>query len=108
MLDIAEHVFQLIAQRLKNLNKSVRECFEGVSQIVDFEYEGEQNVEIIPAEEFLQIIKELGIADLGDLEIACLMRVLSKPELNHAVTMYELQMVMANFGIEVDPNDEED
>ena len=46
MLDIAEHVFQLIADRLKKLKSSVRKAFGKKCEILD-EFEGEYNVEIV-------------------------------------------------------------
>ncbi len=36
---------------------------------------------------------------LGELEIACLMRVLSKPEIEHCIVINELALVLENFGI---------
>jgi hypothetical protein len=41
----------------------------------------------------------LGIAELSELEVACLMRVLSKPEIDHAILLSELILVLENFGI---------
>lgn len=45
----------------------------------------------------------MGITYLTELEIACLLRVLSKPELKHAIVLSELSMVLVNFGL---PEDE--
>lgn len=42
---------------------------------------------------------ELGITDLTDLEIACLMRVLAKPELGNAIIVNEFALIMENFGV---------
>jgi hypothetical protein len=39
---------------------------------------------------------------LGELEIACLMRVLSKPEIEHCIVVNELALVLENFGIKSD------
>lgn len=36
---------------------------------------------------------------LSELEYACLMRVLSKPEINHSIVLSELNLVLENFGI---------
>lgn len=36
---------------------------------------------------------------LSELEVACLMRVLSKPEIDHAILLNELNLVLENFGI---------
>jgi hypothetical protein len=47
----------------------------------------------------------LNIAELSELEVACLMRVLSKPELDHAILLNELILVLENFGIPKESND---
>ena len=46
MLDIAESVFQLIADRLKAQNVSVRKAFGKRCQVVE-EFEGETNVVVV-------------------------------------------------------------
>jgi hypothetical protein len=46
MLDIAENVFQVIADRLRQLNISLRRAFHKKLSIVD-EFEGETNVIVI-------------------------------------------------------------
>lgn len=38
------------------------------------------------------------MGDLSQLEVACLLRVLSKPELNHAIVFNELYLILMNFG----------
>jgi len=64
------------------------------------EFEDEKDVEIVEADDFISVLEQqLGITDLPQLEIACLMRVLSKPELNHSIVLGEIEMVMNNFGI---------
>ena len=49
----------------------------------------------------------LGIAELSELEVACLMRVLSKPEIDHAILLSELILVLENFGIQRVPEEED-
>jgi len=56
-------------------------------------------VELISPIGFLESIKNLGIMDLEELEVACLMRVLTKPNLDNAILLKELQIIMENFGI---------
>ena len=68
------------------------------------EFDGEYNVEIVQARDFLDSLRQLGVVELSELEIACLMRVLSKPEIDHAVVLGELQMVMENFGLQESHN----
>lgn len=101
MLDIAESVFHTIAEKLKSLGKSVRGAFGKACTIID-EFEGEENVEILSAQKFLECLKNIELTQLSQLEVACLMRVLTKPEIQHSVVLNELQMVMENFGLTVD------
>ena len=49
---------------------------------------------------FLEGIKELGVIDLEEVEVACLMRVLTKPNLDNAILVKELVQIMENFGIQ--------
>jgi hypothetical protein len=48
---------------------------------------------------FLEGIKGLGIIDLEEVEVACLMRVLTKPQLDNHILLSELIQIMENFGI---------
>ena len=48
---------------------------------------------------FLEGIKEIGVIDLEEIEVACLMRVLTKSDLNNAILLKELIVIMENFGI---------
>ena len=48
MLDIAESVFYIIADRLKQLNKTVKQVFGKLCTVID-EFEGEKDVEVISA-----------------------------------------------------------
>ena len=61
------------------------------------EFEGEQNVEVMTADDFLTRCYEIGMPELEPVQIACLMRVLGKPELANAIRLNELQQLMANF-----------
>jgi len=62
MLDIAESIFNAIAQILLKHNLSVREAFhiQGLVHVLE-EFEGESNVELIAAEDFLGRIYQLGM-----------------------------------------------
>jgi len=57
---------------------------------------------VIQAADFLDALRfePLSIAELSELEVACLMRVLSKPEIDHAIMLSELNLVLENFGIQ--------
>lgn len=47
----------------------------------------------------LEGIKALGIEDLSEKEVAYLMRVLNKPELDGAIVMPEFLQIMENLGL---------
>lgn len=57
---------------------------------------------------FLEGVKELGINDLTEMEAACLLRVLTKPELDNAVILNELALIMENFGVVANYEDDDD
>lgn len=48
---------------------------------------------------FLDCLREIGIQELSELEVACLFKVLSKPEMEHKIMLHELMIVMENFGV---------
>ncbi len=56
---------------------------------------------------FLEGVKELGVTDLEEVEVACLMRVLTKADLENAILLRELIVIMDNFGIQDDNRGEE-
>ena len=54
---------------------------------------------------FLEGVKALGIDNLEEIDVACLMRILTKPDLENAILLQELIIIMENFGIQ-DANNE--
>jgi hypothetical protein len=74
--------------------------------IIKEEIEG-TTLELLAPIGFLEGIKELGITDLEEVEVACLMRVLTKPNLENAILLKELIVIMENFGIYDDEGEEE-
>jgi hypothetical protein len=56
-------------------------------------------IELLSPIGFLEGIKELNITDLEEVEVACLMRVLTKPDLDNAILLRELIVIMENFSI---------
>ena len=52
-------------------------------------------------------IKELGIDDLTEKEIAYLLRVLTKPELDGAIVVPEFLQIMENLGLYDDDEDQD-
>lgn len=103
MLDVAEKCFVRIAQAIINRGQSVRQAFN--QYIIKEEIEN-TSLELLSPIGFLEGIKDLGIIDLEEVEVACLMRVLTKPNLENAILLKELIVIMENFGI-FDDEDEE-
>lgn len=49
---------------------------------------------------FLEALRnELKMEELSEIEVACLMRVLAKPELNNQIILNEFALIMENFGV---------
>ena len=61
------------------------------------DFEGEENVEVMTADDFITRCYEIGVHDLDQVQIQCLMRVLGKPDLSNAIRLNELEILMANF-----------
>ena len=99
MLDIAERCFMRIAEAILEANVSVRQAFQPF--IIREEFEGEY-LELLSPIGFLEGVKELGVTDLEEVEVACLMRVLTKADLENAILLRELIVIMDNFGIQDD------
>lgn len=104
MLDIAEKCFARIAEQLKVKGLSVEAAFERFVQME--EIEGEQMLLMSPVG-FLEAIRDLGIEDFEEIEVACLMRVLAKPNMDSAILLTELIVIMENFGIGDDEDQSE-
>ena len=62
MLDIAEAIFNMIAQCLMQRNLTVRQTFGGDDMIhVLSEFEGQDNVEVMTADDFITRCYEIGV-----------------------------------------------
>jgi hypothetical protein len=48
---------------------------------------------------FLEGLRALELTDFSELEIACLMNILAKPQLENSILVEELVQIMENFGI---------
>ena len=57
-------------------------------------------LELIMPEAFFECCKvDLNLKNFSDLEAACLMRVLAKPELDNSVILNEFALILENFGV---------
>ncbi len=97
MLDIAEHCFIRLAELMLSRSRSVRGLFTRYS--VPEQFPDGSILELMSPIAFLEGLKELGMDDLSEMEAACLLRVLTKPELESAIILNELVLIMENFGV---------
>lgn len=99
MLDIAEMCFVRMAEIMTKAGLTVRDTFSkyAVPEVLP---ESKTVLEMMLPSSFFEAVKhELKIKELSDLEIACMMRVLSKPELGNAIILNEFALIMENFGV---------
>ena len=94
-----------MADLLQSKGRTVRGIFTKYS--VPEVFPDRTVLELISPGGFMQGIKEVGIDDLQEFEMACLMRVLAKPELDNSVILNEFVMIMENFGV-LDHMEDED
>ena len=106
MLDVAEHCFIRIAELMIERNRSVRGLFTKYS--IPEQFPDGTILELMSPIAFLEGVKELGMDDLSEMEAACLLRVLTKPELESAIILNELILIMENFGVVDNYEEEED
>ena len=96
MIDIAENCLIKIAESLIAHNVSIKVLFQ--DEILTEEIEG-QKIELLMPISFLEGLKALQLTKFSELEIACLMNILAKPQLENAILVEELVQIMVNFGI---------
>lgn len=99
MLDIAEMCFVRMAEILLKQGTTVREAFSkyAVPEVLP---ESKTVLEMLLPSTFFEAVRtELRIKELSELEAACMMRVLSKPELGNAIILNEFALIMENFGV---------
>lgn len=106
MLDVAEHCFIRMAEMMIERNRSARTIFTKYS--VPEQFPDGTILELMSPIAFLEGVKEVGMEELSEMEAACLLRVLAKPELENAIILNEFTMIMENFGVPDTYDDEED
>lgn len=99
MLDIAEQCFMRVSDLLHLAQKTVRQVFLKYSQPEQFK-DG-SILELMSPRGFLEGVKDIGFDDVTEIEAACLMKVLAKPELDNSVILNEFVLIMENFGVPV-------
>ena len=106
MLDIAEAIFIKISELMTKNGRTIRGIFSkyAVPEI----FPDRTVLELLSPAGFLEGIRDVGMAEMQEFEVACLMRVLAKPELDNAVILNEFVMIMENFGVIDDGEDSDD
>ena len=89
VIDVAERIFVRIAEAIiEQQRRSIREVF--LENLFEADIDGSgTTIELLSPMGLLEGIKVLGINDLSEKEIAYLLRVLTKPELDSAIVMPE-------------------
>lgn len=96
MIDVAEKVFIRIADLIVKQQLTIRQMLHKLT--FGAEIDGDI-YELITSENMIEAIKRLGIEELTELEITCLLKVLSKTELDGAILVMEFLQIMENFGL---------
>ena len=105
MLDVAESCFIRMSELMLSKGRTVRGIFTKYS--VPEMFPDRTILELLTPISFLEGVREAGLSDLQEMEAACLMRVLSKPELDNSIILNELVLIMENFGV-MDQMDEDE
>lgn len=101
MLDTAELILSQLAQKIIQNGWSVIDVFGQPDEIIRIipEHENEKNIKVLTPQNFLGRVYQAGIQNLTQLQVACLMRVLGKPEFDDSVRYDELELLLQNFGV---------
>lgn len=96
MIRIAETCLVRISDALNRQNLSIHQLF--AHNIMTETIEG-QKIELLAPIHFIEGLKDLGITDFGELEIACLVNLLTRPELDDLILVEELNILKDNTKI---------
>jgi hypothetical protein len=99
LLDIAEVVFVRIVDAFVKNGSTVWETF-GKYAVSDLLPDQSNVLDLLSPLGFLEALKnELKMEELSEIEVACFMRVLAKPELENKIILNEFAPIMENFGV---------
>ena len=108
MLDIAESILDQLAQKLLDNEWSVAQVFDHPKLIhVIPEYDGAQNVKAISAQNFLGRMYQLGFRDITQMQVACIMRVLGKSDIENAILYEDLMQLLEIYGLPKSSDDQQ-
>jgi hypothetical protein len=95
VLDIAEACFKKIAISLNGYDITIRQLYQSKSLKEDVDG---QTIHLIEPLTFVEGLNEIGVTTFSELEIACLLKVLTKPQLENLILLEDLEVIMENFG----------
>lgn len=90
MINIAETCLMRISHELKQQNFTIHQLFG--ENIMCEEIEG-QKIELLAPIHFLEGLKKLGIDDFSELDVACLVNLLTRQELDDLILIDELDIL---------------
>ena len=90
MIRIAESCLIRISDELKKKNITIQELFK---ENIMVESIGDQDIELLAPIHFIEGLKTLGIDNFSELEIAWLVNLLTRPELDDLILVEELNMI---------------
>ncbi len=100
MLDIAESILRQLAEKLLENEWSVKDVFDHpkLIHVIPF-YEEVKNVKALSAQNFLGRMYQLGFQDITQLQVACIIRVIGKYDIDNAILYDDLKNLLENYGV---------
>ena len=106
-LEVAEQALVRVAEILLTHNLTVKEAF--ANQVVNEEVEDNEVVQLLTQDGLLEGLADLGFKFYDQVELACVFRVLCKPEIGNTILVEDLEQIINNiiqeYG-EPDPNED--
>jgi len=96
MIKLSENCLIRISNELIAKDVSIQDLFKDNIVIKEFE---DQEIELLDPLHFIEGLKKLGIDDFNELEIACLVNLLTRPELEDYILVEELNILKDNNNI---------
>ena len=100
MLDIAESILRELAEKLLENEWSVKDVFAHPKLVhIIPKYQGQVKVMALSAQNFLGRMYQIGFQEITQLQVACMMRVLGKYDLENAILFDDLMTLLENYGV---------
>ena len=98
ILQTAERVYIKIADQMRDLDQqcTIKTLFKDQIQQVSHDH---KQIELLTIPDFLEGVRELGIGDLSQRDITCMLKMITKEKVQGNIRVAELVQIMENFGI---------